>query len=647
MGPIMNRLTEFEKRVKSCQYGNVKGKKTMQKTLFSNFKPEIYQNGERIPTALDLLATEGTAFEHITDPDCAKKAVSVLLKGDLPFGLDTETAKLDEFVSHPKAGLDPHLTRIRLIQLYGGGDTVYIFDMFHLDINVLAPLWNLPMVAHNAVFDLKHLLHAGVSPEKIGCTMLMENALTGKLPSLATLSRQYLGWEMSKQEQVSDWNQRELTEDQLVYSALDVVAVKKLYQILSDWLKKRKLGKTYTLMRDAMPAIAQLELNGIRFDLEKHAKLMEVWKENKANAGEKLQQILDPYTSPDSPKQLSDWLNSCLEPEDLNTWPKTKTGQLKTDARTLSRYPEHPFATPLLLYKEADTMLSTFGTGYTDHINPKTHRIHSNFRLGGTTTGRLSCYSPNIQNPPRDKSFRELFSAPPGRSIIVADYEQIELRVAALVSGDKNMLEIYKGGQDLHKMTAAAMTGVSSEEVTKDQRQAAKPVNFGLLYGQGYRGLARYAKATYGVDMTENDARLAKEAFFKAYPDLRSWQQSAAKDAERTKRVMTPSGRTRDFSKEARGYRYTESLNTPIQGGAAEVLMAALSRLPECLKDIDAKLVNIVHDEIVLEVDNPDIDRAKAALEKVMVEGMLVIFPQASTRNLVESKAGNNWAEAK
>ncbi len=196
-------------------------------------------------------------------------------------------------------------------------------------------------------------------------------------------------------------------------------------------------------------------------------------------------------------------------------------------------------------------------------------------------------------------------------------------------------------------MTAATTAGVPSEEVTKDQRQAAKPVNFGLLYGQGYRGLARYAKATFGVDMTENDALLAREAFFKAYPDLRHWQQSAAQDAERTKRVVTPCGRIRDFSKEARGYRYTETLNTPIQGGAAEVLMAALSRLPKYLKGIDAKLVNIVHDEIVLEVANKDIDCAKEALEKVMVEGMLAVFPLASTRNLVESKAGNNWAEAK
>ncbi|MEW5818141.1 MAG: DNA polymerase, partial [Spirochaetota bacterium] len=154
-------------------------------------------------------------------------------------------------------------------------------------------------------------------------------------------------------------------------------------------------------------------------------------------------------------------------------------------------------------------------------------------------------------------------------------------------------------------------------------------------------------KATYGVAMSENEAQKARDAFFQAYPDLRLWQQATAAEAEHTKRVSTPCGRVRDFSKEERGYRYTEALNTPIQGGAAEVLMAALARLSRYIDGIDAKLVNIVHDEIVLEVADPDIDSAKTALEKAMVEGMLAVFPNAGTKNLVEAKSGKNWAEAK
>ena len=618
----------------------------MQDSLFPDFVNNASEKGENT-TAASLLDQEGIDFEYITDPELARSAINAILKGDLPLGLDTETAKLNEYSGYPMAGLDPTLSRIRLVQIYAGGDTVFIFDMFELGINALKPLWDLPMVAHNAVFDLKHLLYAGANPSKIGCTMLMENALSGRLGSLAGLSRQYLGWMMAKHQQVSDWSAPELSDNQLTYAAVDVVAVYKLYRVLSERLRRKKLARTYMLMRDAMPAIAQMELDGIHFDIEKHADLMARWRKKKTVAAEKLQKVIGPHINPDSPKQLSNWLKTHLDPDTLKDWPVTKTRQLRTGARTLARYPDHPLAAPLLSYKEADKMLSTFGAGYTDHINPKTGRIHANFRLGGTATGRLSCHSPNIQNPPRDRSFRELFSAPPGRLIVVADYSQIELRVAALVSGDKNMLEIYKNGQDLHRMTAAATAGVPYEEVTKDQRQAAKPVNFGLLYGQGYRGLARYAKATYGVNMSDNDARIAREAFFSTYPDLRRWQESATREAERTKRVVTPCGRVRDFSRESGGYRYAEALNTPIQGGAAEVLMAALARLPGYLGDLDAKLVNTVHDEIVLEVVDNDVARAKTALEKAMIEGMLTVFPRASTKNLVESKSGKNWAEAK
>jgi DNA polymerase-1 len=230
--------------------------------------------------------------------------------------------------------------------------------------------------------------------------------------------------------------------------------------------------------------------------------------------------------------------------------------------------------------------------------------------------------------------------------LVVADYSQIELRVAALLSGDREMLKAYARGRDLHRLTAAAVTGVAPEAVTPDQRQAAKAVNFGLLYGQGHRGLARYARATYGVSMSEEEARRAQETFFRTYPGLRRWQQETAQRARRTNRVVTPWGRVRDFSRETGGYRYTEALNTPIQGAAAEIMMAALARITHRLGNLDTKLVNVVHDEIVLETPTA-VQPAAAALERAMVEGFLAVFPGAAVENLVEVKAGANWAEAK
>ena len=616
-----------------------------QKSLFAGNDLEMPEKGQ--DSARDIMKQKGLGYRYIRDNESAAEAVSWLKNAKLPLGLDTETAKLPEFKNHEQAGLEPHLSRIRLIQLYGGGDTVYIFDMYSVGMEVLKPIWKMPLIAHNAVFDLKNLLHAGADPQQIGCTMLMANALTGKLPSLANLAKEHLGWNMSKSQQASNWDNKKLTPEQLNYSALDVMAVFKLYRILKKLLIKRGLGSVYIMMREAMRAVAKMELNGIYFNAQAQKKLIDRWQQEKEKAENELTEILGPYINIDSSKQISSWLKTNLDSKALRKWPKTKSGQLKTDAQTLKRFPGVPLLKPFQKYKDASKMLSTFGAGYAEHINPETGRIHPYFRIGGTATGRISCFKPNIQNPPRDKEFRALFSAPPGREIVVADYGQIELRVAALVSGDEDMLEAYAKGQDLHRKTAAAIADVPIEKVNSEQRQAAKAVNFGLLYGQGYKGLARYAKASYGVDMSENDAKQAREAFFDEYLGLRCWQEETARIAEKTQKAITPCGRIRDFTKEQRGYRYTEALNTPIQGGAAEILMAALSKLEKHFAGLDAKLVNIVHDELVLEVSELEVEQAKKAVEKAMIEGMLEVFPDASTVGLVEAKSGSNWAEAK
>ena len=320
---------------------------------------------------------------------------------------------------------------------------------------------------------------------------------------------------------------------------------------------------------------------------------------------------------------------------------------MRTDAATLARHPDHPLVRPLLAHKEAATRLSSFGPSFADHVNPASGRIHANFRLGATASGRMACFDPNLQNPPREAAFRALFRAPEGRRMVVADYAQIELRVAAEVAGDRTMLDAYRRGEDLHRRTAAAIAGVDVEDVTPEQRQLAKAVNFGLLYGQGARGLASYARASYGVDMTVAEAAAAREAFFATYSGLATWQRESAREAERAMLVRTRSGRVFDFRRSRFGYSYPEALNIPIQGAAAEVLMAALGALPERLAGLDAKLVNVVHDELVLEVAESDLDRTRDALEQAMVAGMLAVFPNAPTEGLVDASVGQDWADAK
>ena len=603
----------------------------------------VGENGDMPMTPKDILDSEGFAVRFISEPELVEGALEDLMGAEM-LGLDIETAKLAKYSEHKMAGLDPHLSRIRLTQICNNM-TVYVFDMDSIKLQSLAVLFDCPMVSHNSVFEMKHLTLAGLGLENINCTMLMANALDGNLPNLADLAQARLGWEISKELQTSDWSVKDLSSEQVAYAALDSVAAFRLYGVLYEELNNKNVFDVYGLMLRASKSIAQLELNGIHFNLEAHEELIIGWEIEMKAAEEDLRQLIGPDLNPASGPQLSSWLKENLDEETLGRWPRTeKSGHLKTGAGVLNDFTDQPLVKPLRKYKEVSKLFSTYGTKYAAHVNPVTGRIHASFRLGGTKTGRLSCNSPNIQNPPRNKDFRALFCAPPGKVLLVADYSQVELRVAALVSEDDVMLEAYEKGLDLHKKTASEISGVPFAQVTKEQRQAAKAINFGLLYGQGHRGLARYASANYGVSMSVQEARKARTAFFRTYKGLAWWQQKTGRLSKRGNIIATPGGRVRDFKMEKNGYRYTEALNTPIQGGAAEVLMAALGVLQKHLKGIDAKLVNTVHDEIVLEVVLEHSHKAVVALGAAMTEGMLTIFPKASIKNLVDVNTGPSTA---
>ena len=593
-------------------------------------------------SAAELLTGAGVAVRYLVEPGAAEQALSELLTlpDTGPWGLDIETAPLPAFRQDSKAGLDPWRSSIRLVQVYPGGATCYVFDVATLGLSPLRELLQArTFVAHNAVFELKFLLHAGAAPARLGCTLLQDNALGNGRRSLAALVKERLAWAMDKTLQVSDWTAANLTGAQLDYAALDAVAAYQLARVQAPQLQERDRGRCYQLMRDAQRAIAQLELNGCPFDTAAHTALIAQWQSTAEQARGELDSLLN-GANPDSPLQLSKWLSANLPAETLAAWPRTATGQLQTDADALAGL-TLPALEPLARYKTAIKGLSTYGKGYAAHISPVTGRIHASFTLGGTATGRLSCSAPNIQNPPRDPAFRALFAPTPGRCLVVADYGQIELRVAALVSGDPAMLAVYEQGEDLHRKTAAAFLGKEPGAVSKAERQIAKGINFGMLFGSGAKGLQAFCKSSYGVDLSLAQADKARAAFFAAYPGLSAWQKQTRKAAELAKQVRTPGGRVRGLDKNIG----TECLNTPVQGGAAECLLATLAALD--VDSLGGRLVNIVHDELVVEAAPEQADAVSAAVEAAMVAGFLAIFPSGSTRDLVEAHSGPNWAAAK
>jgi DNA polymerase-1 len=532
--------------------------------------------------------------------------------------------------------------RVRLLQLYDGTSPVVIIDWFKasVDQGLLEKLvQRATVVAHNAVFDAGMLRLS----TPLECTMLLSHAITGRSEKLAVLALRHLDRVLPKEAQTADWTMP-LTASMLGYATKDAVAVFDLWPVLRLEAERSEALDVYRLMQRAQPAIVEMQLRGVPFDRARHAAIVATALERKDELEGTITEngIGNPRSSP----QIANWLERFV-PAD---WPLTPSGRISTAAAVLrSRLQDvaedaRAAVAGLLEYREKAVLTTTHGTKLAEHVRPS-GRIHPHLHIGGTVTGRMSCSEPNLQNIPRDPEFRACFRAPEGRRIVAGDFGQIELRVAAIIAREDRMLDAFESGEDVHRLTASKLLGRPSADVTKDERQLAKAVNFGLLYGQSARGLSRYAAANYGVAMSVSQAEYFRNGWFTANPKIAAWQRHQRDRVGRTKRAHTPAGRVRDLA----GYEfwYTRALNTPIQGGAAEVMLAALGRLPEALDGLDAFPILVIHDEILLEAAITDAAEAFRRLESAMVAGYREVFPEGPTTGLVESGIGMTWAEAK
>ena len=271
------------------------------------------------------------------------------------------------------------------------------------------------------------------------------------------------------------------------------------------------------------------------------------------------------------------------------------------------------------------------------------NRIHGRFEPTGTDTGRFSSKSPNLQNIGRGE-LRACFVAPAGKCLVVADYSQIELRAAAVIAGEEKMIEAYKRGDDLHKLTASTVLGKPLEQVTKEDRQLSKAINFGLLYGQSAKGLVRYAASSYGVQLADEEAQEIRKAFFRTYGSLRQWHGESHVNAQKgVREVRTILGRRRLIPESADEWqRFTALVNTPVQGSCADGMKRALvltaSRLPD-----SASIISTVHDEVIVECNEADGESVLETVRASMVEAMAEILPRVPIE--VEAGICSNWSQ--
>ena len=435
-------------------------------------------------------------------------------------------------IKHAKAaGLDPHRARIRLLQVYDGGDEALVIDLDHAR-GVLDLLEGVNVIAHNAAFELAFLEHAGVAVGEIHCTLQATRLTLGEhAAGLDDAAVHHLGIKLDKTLQTSDWNAPALTREQIDYAAIDAVLA---WRLAEKILPRFDLQKSaYEIQVGAVPAAMRMEQRGFKLDVEAHARLTADLSEERLVAEQGYCEacragghttLID--KAPSTPAQKQNLLEVLLSSEELQHWRRTeKSGTLSTKRSELMRAGHYPPIVALVKLSRIDKALSSFGQTLAALVSPVTGRIHAHYRVAGTASGRASCSGPNLQQVPKDARFRALFVPEPGNVFIIADYGSMEMRAAAHASGDIAMREAFENGLDLHRVTAARMTGKALDDVTAEERKGAKAVNFGSIYGQGAAGLVGSAWANFDTVLDLAEARAWLDAFAASYPQLVRWRR--------------------------------------------------------------------------------------------------------------------------
>jgi DNA polymerase I-like protein with 3'-5' exonuclease and polymerase domains len=555
-------------------------------------------------------------------------------------GFDTETT-----------GLDPNTAKLRLIQ-FASPQTSYIIDCFRFPPEQLKPVLDLlaaprPVkIAHNAKFDAKFVLrHCGVRLNGIFDTILASQLVSAGNENdrhgLEAVVNRQLDLQLDKAAQTSDWS-RELTEYQLQYAARDAQVLLPLREQLLKKLDEMDLLVAAQLEFDCALPIAAMELAGVYLDVERWRELVARIRVEHEQVAEELQQELGAGAQQmslfggvgerinlDSPAQVKEALARIgIEVEDTREWTLHK----------LSR--RHPVLEKLLKHRHLSKNLSSYGEGMLDYINPATGRIHADFRQIGTPTGRITTSSPSLQQIPHTTEYRSCFRAPKGRKLIVADYSQIEMRILADFARDEALLAAFDSGADLHRMTAAEMFGVPLEQVTKRQRESAKGLNYGLVYGMGAEGLAGR------IESSVKEAEELIERYFIAYAGVARWLRDAADAAVRERRARTASGRLWIFQLDPNDRAQLGALkrvgkNAPIQGTASDIFKRAMTLLDQALLNRDAQIVNSIHDELVVECAEAIAEEVEQIVERKMIEGAKEFLPRVPVQ--VEAVLSDAW----
>ena len=546
--------------------------------------------------------------------------------------------------------------------LFGGGEPAEGQVPFREALSRLKGLLEDPSilkVAQNLKYDYLLMKRYGVIMQSFDDTMLISYVLEGGIGThgMDPLSERWLGHTPISFKEVAGSgksliNFAEVEIDKAaVYAAEDADVTLRLWCAMKPQLVARGLTSVYErLERPLVPVLAHMEERGISVDRQILSRLSGELAQGAAALEDEIYQLAGERFNIGSPKQLGDILFGKMG---LPGGAKTKTGQWSTSAQVLEDLAAAGIPLPrrIVDWRQLTKLKSTYTDALPGYIHPETKRVHTSYSMASTTTGRLSSSEPNLQNIPvrnaEGRKIRTAFISTPGRKLVSADYSQIELRVLAHVADIPQLRQAFADGIDIHAMTASEMFGVPVEGMPSEVRRRAKAINFGIVYGISAFGLANQL----GIERGEAGDYIKR--YFERFPGIRDYMDATKATARDKGYVETIFGRRihypeiRSSNPSVRAFNERAAINAPIQGSAADIIRRAMIKIEPALEGakLNARMLLQVHDELIFEVDDAEIDATIPIITDVMENAAM---PALSMRVplKVDARAAHNWDEA-
>jgi DNA polymerase-1 len=514
-------------------------------------------------------------------------------------------------------------------------------------------------IGHDLKFDLQIFALRRIEVAPCDDTMLMSYVLDAGRSShdFAQLSQRHFDHATIDLNAMTGSGKSKITFDCVAiekaaeYAAERADIALRLWQVLKPRMTLDRVNNVYeTLERPLVPVLAHMERRGISIDRQVLSRLSGEFAQRAGGLEAEIQEIAGEPLNPGSPKQLGDILFGKLQ---LPGGTKTKTGQWATGARVLDELAEqgHPLPQKILDWRQVTKLKSTYTDALPGYVNPETHRVHTSYALAATPTGRLSSSEPNLQNIPvrteEGRKIRRAFIATPGHKLVSADYSQIELRLLAEIADIEALKKAFREELDIHAMTASEMFGVPVKGMPGEVRRRAKAINFGIIYGISAFGLANQL----GIAREEAGAYIRK--YFERFPGIRDYMEETKAFAKKNGYVLTLFGRKCHYPEIAhsnasiRAFNERAAINARLQGTAADIIRRAMVRMDAALakKKLNAQMLLQVHDELVFEVPDDEVERTLPVVTRVMEDSPLPSL-SLSVPIAVEAHAANNWEEA-